>query len=124
MSVLKSFGAIIAGIIVIVVLSVCTDLLLEKSGLFPSKQVVYSSWMLALALVYRSIYAIVGGYVTALLAPDKPLKHAIILGFIGTVISILGVIAGWNLSAHWYPIGLVITALPCSWLGGRLRSNS
>jgi uncharacterized BrkB/YihY/UPF0761 family membrane protein len=123
MNILRSFGAIIAGILVIVVLSVGTDAILEKTGVYPSRQVVYSTWMLAVALVYRSIYAIVGGYFTALLAPDKPLKHAIMLGGIGTVISILGVIAGWDLSAHWYPVGLVITALPCSWLGGKLRAG-
>jgi hypothetical protein len=33
----------------------------------------------------------------------------------------IGVVVGWNLSAHWYPIALVVGALPCSWLGGKLR---
>src|SRR5258708_27251802 len=37
------------------------------------------------------------------------------LGLIGVVVSILGTIAGWDLSAHWYPIALIITALPCTW---------
>jgi len=79
--------------------------------------------MLVLALAYRSIYAVAGGYVTAMLAPNRPMRLAIILGIIGVVVSILGAIATWGkeLSPHWYPIALIITALPCAWLGGKLK---
>jgi hypothetical protein len=33
-----------------------------------------------LALVYRTVYGILGGYVTARLAPRAPMRHALILG--------------------------------------------
>jgi hypothetical protein len=77
--------------------------------------------MLMVALAYRCLFAIAGGYVTAMLAPNRPMRHAIILGLIGVVASILGTITGWNLSAHWYPILLILTSLPCTWLGGKLK---
>ena len=121
----KSIGSVLAGMITIVALSVGTDSVLESLGIFPPQdQGLFIPWMLLVALLYRSVYAVAGGYVTARLAPDRPLRHAIILGLIGVVVSILGTIVGWDLSAHWYPIALIITALPCTWLGGKMRSKA
>ena len=48
-------------------------------------------WVLATA--YRIIYGIAGGYVTARLAPDRLVRHAVILGVIGLVMSIAGAAA-------------------------------
>lgn len=124
MNTFKSIGAALAGIIVIVILSVVTDYILESTGIFPPPdQGLFVTWMLMLALVYRSIYGVIGGYVTAAIAPARPMKLVIILGIIGTVASIFGAIAGWDLSAHWYPIALVITALPTTWWGGKLKTR-
>lgn len=117
---LKSIVAVLAGIIVIIILSTGTDALMIKLGAFPPLQLdSYTSKMLITALIYRGLYAIVGGYITSRIAPDKPMKHAIVLGVIGTILSILGAIIGWNLSEHWYPIALVLIAIPCSWIGGK-----
>lgn len=122
---LRSIGAIVTGMITIIILSIVTDKLLESFGLFPAvENETFIPWMLVVALVYRCIYAVAGGYVTARLAPGQPIKHAIILGIIGIVLSMIGTIVGWNQSAHWYPIALVITSLPCTWLGGRLKPIS
>jgi hypothetical protein len=124
MSILKSIGAIIAGMLVIVLLSVCTDFILQKIGVFPpSYEKASGTPLLLLAFAYRCIYGVAGGYVTALLAPNRPMRHAIILGIIGTAISIIGAVVGWKLSAHWYPIALVVTALPTTWLGGKLKTK-
>ncbi|HYD02925.1 MAG TPA: hypothetical protein VEC16_01375 [Alphaproteobacteria bacterium] len=121
----KSIGAVLAGFFAVVVLSIATDILLEQTGIFPARSksnpTLTTTWVLALALLYRTIYTILGGYITALLAPTNPGKHVHILGIIGTVAGILGVIAGWNLSAHWYPIALAVLAYPSVWIGGKLR---
>lgn len=124
MDTLKSIGAVFAGMLTIVVLSTATDLVLEKLGIFPPPEKgLFITWMLALALVYRSVYAIAGGFITAMLAPNRPMQHAIILGGIGVVMSIIGVFVAWDMSPHWYPIALVLTALPCTWLGGRTKTQ-
>lgn len=124
---LKSIVAVLAGMIVIIVIilfSTGTDVLFVKLGVFPPIEIgSYTSIMLMIALIYRCIYAILGGYVTSKMAPDKPIYHVIILGVIGTILSILGTIVGWNLSEHWYPIALVITAIPCTWLGAKIYLN-
>ncbi len=122
---LKSVGAILAGFITVFVLSIGTDSVLESVGIFPPPGTgLFTPWMLMLALVYRCAYTVAGGYVTATLAPDRPMRHAIILGIIGIIAATLGAAAGWNLSQHWYPIALIITGLPCTWLGGKLETKS
>lgn len=117
-----SIGAILAGFITVFILSVGTDLLLETLGVFPpqTNPAAYTSWMLAFALIYRSIYSVSGFYLAAMLAPDKPMRHAIILGIIGVAFATLGAIANWDKGANWYPILLVLVTLPCAWLGGTL----
>ena len=123
-NIFKSIGAVLVGFIAVVILSVGTDFILESLGIFPPiGQGLFITWMLVLALFYRIIYTIAGGYITASLAPNRPMRHVIILGIIGTVAGLLGVIVGWELSAHWYPIALVITAFPTTWLGGKLKNK-
>ena len=122
MNKLKSIGAVAAGFLAVFILSVGTDMMLESLAVFPRPdQGLFVPWMLMLALVYRCVYTVLGGYITAAFAPSRPQRHVVILGSIGTLMAIIGTIVGWNLSAHWYPIALVVTALPCVWLGGKIR---
>jgi len=121
---LKSIGAILAGFFTVAILSIGTDSVLESADIFPPPGTgLFNTWMLMLALLYRCVYTVLGGYITAMLAPDRPMHHAIILGIIGTIAATLGAVAGWNLSQHWYPIALIITGLPCTWLGGKLKTK-
>ena len=121
----KSIISIFTGFVAVVILSTVTDKILESTGIFPplSEPLAYTPSMLAVALVYRCIFTVVGGYITVRLAPDRPMRHAIILGCVGIAAGTIGVVYAWNFSPeHWYPIALVLTALPCTWLGGKLGS--
>lgn len=121
---LKSVGAVIAGLLTVAILSVLTDAILEGIGFFPpATEGLYDNNLLLIALLYRTVYAFMGGFVTAKLAPEKPMKLVLILLLIGTIMGILGVIAGWNLSERWYPISLVITSAAALYIGGRLGSK-
>ncbi len=121
-SLLKSIAAIFIGFFTVAILSIATDTILEKLGIFPPiADGLFITWMLVLALVYRSVYAVVGGYVTARFAPEDPMKHVWILAGIGMIMSVIGIFVGWDLSQHWYPIMLAVTTIPCVWLGGKLR---
>ena len=122
-NVFKSIGAIFAGFLVVVVLSIATDAILEATGVFgPPSQGLFTLWMILLAIAYRTIFTVAGGYVAAMLAPSRPMRHAVILGILGTVIGTLAAIATIpiNLSPAWYPIALAVLALPSSWFGGKL----
>jgi hypothetical protein len=126
MNTLKSIGSVLAGFITVVVLSTGTDALLEKVGIFPppSEMGIYITWMLVLALIYRTVYTVFGGYVTAWFAPQNPMKHVWALAILGQLGGLAGVYAGWELSAHWYPIALAVLAIPSVWLGGTIFMRS
>ena len=122
---LKGIGAVVAGFVVVVVLSLGTDVVLHAAGVFPPWDQRMSDALFLLATVYRTIYCIGGSYIAARLAPDKPMKHALVLGVVGLIVSTAGAVATWNrgpeLGPHWYPVALIVTAIPCAWLGGKLR---
>lgn len=126
-SAVKSIGAVLAGFLTVAVLSIVTDAILEKTGIFPSyeSQMQFGSpvWLLVTALIYRSIYTLIGGFVTAKLSPVKPMRQVIILGIIGTIAATAGIIGGWKLGNQWYPIALAVTGFPLIWLGGKLSLN-
>ena len=122
--ILKSIGAVLIGIVLTVALSIGTDVTLQKTGIFPPQdQGAYQPWMLAVALAYRCVYGVAGAYLTATLAPNKPMLHVIIPGILGTLVSALGLIGAWGKPDLWYPAALVITALPCALLGGTLKAR-
>lgn len=125
----RSIWAIVAGFLSVAVLSTVTDIILHLTGVFPPMDkpapMPTSLWILATA--YRVVYTVGGNWLTARMAQRFPMKHAIILGSIGTVVATLGVTFTWNkgpeFGPKWYPIALVVTALPCSWIGAKLAIN-
>ena len=123
----RSILAVAVGFIVVVVLSIGSDEALRAAGIFPALGHPMSNPLFLLATVYRTLYGVLGGYVTARLAPQKPMNHALVGGAIGFVLSIAGAAMAWNrpeFGPHWYPLALVITALPSAWLGGKLAEAS
>lgn len=124
--ILRSTGAVFAGLLATVLLSVATDAALQASGLFPREGSRMTAALFALALAYRIVYGAVGGYVAAWLAPRRPLLLGLVLGSIGLLLSLLGLVATWGKESEygpmWYPLLLVLIAVPSTWLGARLRS--
>jgi hypothetical protein len=119
----RSIGALLAGFVAVLVLSLGTDLALHAAGVFPALGQTMSNSLFALATVYRTLYGVVGSYLTARVAPYRPMGHALVGGLIGFALSILGAVVTWNkdLGPHWYPLALIATAMPAAWLGGKLR---
>lgn len=124
--ILRSIGAVFAGFLVVVVLSLGTDMALRATGVFPPWADPMSDALFLLATLYRTLYTVLGSYVTARLAPHTPMKHALAGGVVGLVLSTLGAVTTWDrgpeFGPHWYPLALVATAMPCAWAGGRLRT--
>ncbi len=121
-NIFKSIGACFTGILVGVVLSLGTDYILESTGVLPRGNLWVKTSLIIFILFYRVIYNIFGCYITARLAPNYPMRHALILGVIGTIVSIIGAVvtADMNLGPAWYAWTLAILTLPSSWLGGKL----
>jgi hypothetical protein len=120
---LHSAGAILAGFLCVAVLSLGTDQIFHMLDVYPPwGEPMRDFGDNLLAFSYRSLYAVAGGTVTARLAPYAPMRHVLILGCIGTILSALGAYAAitMDMGSVWYPVALVVTALPLTWLGGYL----
>lgn len=118
----RSTAAVLAGFVAIFVLSLATDQVFHSLEVYPPwGEPMYGTGQNLLALSYRIVYTIVGGYVAARLAPRAPMRHALVLGGLGVVVSTAGAIAMWDMSPAWYPIALVLISLPGAWLGGVLH---
>ncbi|MEV4517553.1 hypothetical protein AB0K00_52435 [Dactylosporangium sp. NPDC049525] len=100
-------------------LSFATDEVLYRTEVLPRGPL--SDYRLhLLELTYRSAYTVVGGYVAASLAPDRPMRQALALGVVGFVLGVVGAIVGRDLSPFWYSVVIIVGAVPLPWLGGRL----
>ena len=119
----RSLLALFAGFVVGFVLSLGTDMGLHAIGLFPALGQPMTDALLLIATGYRTVYAVISSYVIARLAPNRPMGHALISGVLGVIVCTVGALVTWNsgLGPHWYPVALIVLALPPAWLGGRLR---
>ena len=117
----KSIGAILAGFILGATLSIATDFLMDKLGIMSMENFKQTPVIIILVvIVYRFIFNVLGCYFTAKLAPGKPIKHVIIIGIIGTILSIAGAVAMWENAIPFYNIAIILISLPSAWLGGQL----
>jgi hypothetical protein len=118
----KSVWAVVAGVLFIVVVSTLVDIVLHALRVFPPMKEPINDSLALLATSYRVVISIAGAWLTARLAPDNPMKHAMILGVVGTFLGLVVVVATWNqgLGPRWYPILLAVLAIPQCWVGGKL----
>jgi hypothetical protein len=118
----RSVWAVVAGVLFIVVASTLVDIALHVLGVFPPMKEPINDSLALLATSYRVVISIAGAWLTARLAPDNPMKHALILGVVGTFLGLVGVVATWNsgLGPRWYPVLLTVLAIPQCWVGGKL----
>lgn len=121
---LRSAGAILAGLLAVVALSLGTDQVLHVLAVYPPwGQPMHDPGLNFLALAYRSGYAVLGGWIAARLAPHAPVRHALVLAGIGLVLGTVGAfVANFqsDLGPAWYPVALALTSPPLTWLGGIL----
>ena len=122
----RSVAAVLLGFVAVFVLSLGTDQVLHVLQVYPPwGQPMHDPGLNLLALAYRCVYGVVGSYLTARSAPHSPIRHALVGGAIGFVLSAAGAVAAirMNLGPAWYPIALALSALPTAWLGGVLHQR-
>ena len=89
----RGVGAILGGMIATIAPTVATDSALQTMGVFPSGGQAISGPLFVLSTIYRTFFAVAGSYVTAWLAPDRPMLHVMMGGFIGFAASIAGAVS-------------------------------
>jgi hypothetical protein len=110
----QSIWAVAAGLLFVIGLTTLIDIVLHAAGAYPPWNQPIGNRDALLAVLYRIGVSICGAWLTARLAPQAPMKHAVALGCIGIVLAGLGAVATWNLGLgpRWYPISLIVLALP------------
>ncbi len=123
---MRSVGSILIGFLFIAVLSFGTDILLRVT--FPDDFVIperiASVRVQSLSLLSAAVYATVGCYLTARLAPSRPMGHALFLGALVLVFTGMNTSMLWMLAAKWYKLTSLALVMPCAWLGGWLAERS
>jgi len=86
----RSIVAVLVGMVVGIVATIGTDIVLRQIGVFPpwGASMVGYDGALGLATLYRAIYGIAASYIIARLAPDRPMQHALVGGFLGLVVAL------------------------------------
>lgn len=125
---MRSVGAVVGGFIVTAVASTAADAIMHAAGIFPSSPRMMSAQLFVLASGYRALFTVAGGFVTARLAPNRPMRHTWILAGIGFAAGLAGVVAyyvigGTRLGPAWYPVSIAVESIPCVWFGGRLATR-
>lgn len=123
---MRSVLAIVVGFVFIALLSFGADALLRSAlpGAFNAAGRTDSVNVLLLTLAYVAVFAVAGCYLTARLAPSRPMWHALVLGLLGLIFTIAGTIAMWDAAPQWYNIVSLVLVMPYAWLGGKLAEHT
>jgi len=118
----RSILAIVTGFLVIAVLAFGTGAALTAAGVFPAAtEPIANTGLLLLETAYVAVYAIVGCWLAAFLAPGRPMRHALILGVLGLAFNLAMAPATWGLRPAWSILLNLALVMPYAWIGGRLR---
>jgi hypothetical protein len=113
--------SVAAGIAVTMALSIITRQILHWVGVFPKiGEPEFETNLLIIALIYHSIYAVIGAIVTSHLAREKAKKAAFALGTKEVIMWILGMILLWKHAAPWYNLSKAALGIPLAMLGWKL----
>jgi hypothetical protein len=122
---MRSIWAVVAGFLFIAVLSFGADAIIQaiSPSLFDANGATSNVAILCLSTIYVAVFATVGSYITARLAPAHPMRHALVLGGLGLLFSLIMIGKTWSMAPAWYNVLNLVMVMPYAWLGGRLREN-
>ncbi len=122
MKILRSVLAIVAGFVAIAVLALGADAVMLRAlpQLFgPEGRSEHTGLLLAM-IVYSAGFAAAGAWLTARLAPNRPLRHALILGALGLVLAVPVTIRHWHTAPAWFHVATLALTMPAAWIGGAM----
>ncbi|WP_434478117.1 hypothetical protein [Gemmatimonas sp.] len=121
----RSLLAVFTGFSLIATLSVGTDMVLRMAvpSLFEVDGSTTSAPILLLTIAYVGLYATLGCYLAARMAPSAPMRHALVLGVLGLAFNVAGAVSIWAQYPVWYHVMSLLLVMVWAWLGGRMREQ-
>ena len=126
-SVPRSIGAVLLGFAFVFATSLGIDQVLHVLRVYPPwGEPMHDTGLNLLALAYRLPIQVAGCWLAARVAPRNPMRHAMVIGWLGLVLGGLGAVGAITakLGPAWYPILLALSSVPCAWLGGKLNERA
>ncbi len=122
---MRSIVSIVAGFLVATALAFGAEMLLLKIAPALADPAARAQDIAALVvmLAYAAIALIAGAYVTARLAPRRPMMHAVILGVIALALALTESTVFWNVLPAWSHVASIVLVLPAAWFGGLLYAR-
>src|SRR5688500_11061282 len=114
---LRSLGAVAAGY---VIFGASAFLLFQLSGIDPHQSAPITFKIAS--IIWGCVFALVAGWLTARLAPTRPVVHAVVLAALialGALVSMVSVRG----DAIWSQASALVLMAPCAWLGGRIAAT-
>jgi len=121
----RSLLAVLTGFLLITTLSVGTDVVLRMAvpSLFQADGSTVSAPILLLTIAYVGLYAALGCYLAARMAPSAPMRHALVLGVVQLSFTIADTVFTWGKFPVWYRALSLTLVMMWAWLGGRMREQ-
>ena len=90
---------------------------------FPGSGQVPSPPWLVFNLAYGSLFAVLGGYIAAMLAKHAEIQHALALGGASMMLGLINLVNSLGRQPLWYLVALLVIVMPAVGLGGWLRAR-
>lgn len=117
---IRSIAAVLAGFFFFGIASYASDALITRAlpGAFDANGSPSHASVYALTVAYVALFAVIGGWIAALLAEVRPVAHALAVGGMIFIFGLYGSLADWSAAPAWYHVVLLVLVIPCAWLGG------
>jgi hypothetical protein len=122
LAILRSVAAIVAGIalfslLLLAAMAVGNALLGSEPEWINRSFTTQFVW-----LIWNIVSMVSAGYVAAVVAPRAPATHAIVMGSIQSVFTLVAMLTvSGNVTPQWLWIAGIIATIPAAWAGSRLR---
>lgn len=113
--------SVIAGIATASALTIVTHFVLHLVGVLPHPlEPMFETDNVVADLIYHSVFAVAGAYVTAWLAKEQARKAVFILGSKEAIMWGIGILLLWKHAPAWVNITKSVLGPPLAWFGGKL----
>ena len=119
----RNILAVLAGFVVWTVLWLASNSVLSIAlpDMFNEDGSTDSAGMLAAFLVISIVCSFIAGYLCVMLARERPMQYAVILGVVLFAVGLVVQIIFWDVMPIWYHLLFLVMLIPGTLLGAKIR---